>query len=261
MRLRTLIISGLLFSLCSGPVFAKTSVPSYGYDWIRISGKPLHVERVENYVYTNVQQLDRTSPYSYEQLMLKHIGGAMDENGNIRFYAYGKRTPGELAEVEQHNGIFDFTQYATEDAYPLGAPSSPYPNDASYGPTPSLPYTNNEALNGPEANFAPENMKPPVVTPEPETPKPPVVTPEPETPKPPVVTPEPETPKPPVVTPNPETPKPEPEPEQPPVSSSVSAWEREVWSLTNAERKKAGLSAFTLDSKLSTVARTKSQDM
>ncbi|MGN9865788.1 CAP domain-containing protein [Bacillus swezeyi] len=44
-------------------------------------------------------------------------------------------------------------------------------------------------------------------------------------------------------------------------SSSVSAYEKEVVELTNAERKKQGLKPLTLDEKLSKVARTKSQDM
>ncbi|MCJ8224701.1 hypothetical protein DI291_08170 [Bacillus paralicheniformis] len=46
-----------------------------------------------------------------------------------------------------------------------------------------------------------------------------------------------------------------------PSSSSVSAYEKEVVELTNAERKKQGLKPLTLDEKLSKVARTKSQDM
>ncbi|MEC2288956.1 CAP domain-containing protein [Bacillus licheniformis] len=46
-----------------------------------------------------------------------------------------------------------------------------------------------------------------------------------------------------------------------PASSSVSAYEKEVVELTNAERKKQGLKPLTLDEKLSKVARTKSQDM
>ncbi|WP_077736908.1 CAP domain-containing protein [Bacillus sonorensis] len=44
-------------------------------------------------------------------------------------------------------------------------------------------------------------------------------------------------------------------------SSSVSAYEKEVVELTNAERKKQGLKPLTLDENLSKVARTKSQDM
>ncbi|MEC3834093.1 CAP domain-containing protein [Bacillus licheniformis] len=46
-----------------------------------------------------------------------------------------------------------------------------------------------------------------------------------------------------------------------PASSSVSAYEKEVVELTNAERKKQRLKPLTLDEKLSKVARTKSQDM
>lgn len=44
-------------------------------------------------------------------------------------------------------------------------------------------------------------------------------------------------------------------------ASSVSAYEKEVVDLTNAERKKQGLKPLTLDEKLSSVARKKSQDM
>lgn len=44
-------------------------------------------------------------------------------------------------------------------------------------------------------------------------------------------------------------------------SSEVSAFEKEVLELTNAERTKAGLSPLTLDTELSKVARIKSQDM
>ncbi len=44
-------------------------------------------------------------------------------------------------------------------------------------------------------------------------------------------------------------------------STEVSAFEQEVFELTNAERVKAGLSPFTLDTELSKVARIKSQDM
>ena len=44
-------------------------------------------------------------------------------------------------------------------------------------------------------------------------------------------------------------------------SSSVSAFEKEVVELTNAERAKQGLPALTLDTELSTVARAKSEDM
>ncbi|MCE4047337.1 CAP domain-containing protein [Bacillus sp. Au-Bac7] len=44
-------------------------------------------------------------------------------------------------------------------------------------------------------------------------------------------------------------------------SSSVSAFEKEVVELTNAERAKQGLPALTLDTELSKVARAKSEDM
>jgi len=44
-------------------------------------------------------------------------------------------------------------------------------------------------------------------------------------------------------------------------STEVSAFEQEVFELTNAERTKAGLSPLTLDTELSKVARVKSQDM
>ncbi len=44
-------------------------------------------------------------------------------------------------------------------------------------------------------------------------------------------------------------------------NSSVSSYERQVVELVNAERAKNGLSALTLDSSVSKVARAKSQDM
>ena len=44
-------------------------------------------------------------------------------------------------------------------------------------------------------------------------------------------------------------------------NSSVSAFENKVVELTNAERAKQGLAPLTLDTELSKVARTKSQDM
>jgi uncharacterized YkwD family protein len=44
-------------------------------------------------------------------------------------------------------------------------------------------------------------------------------------------------------------------------TSSVSAFEKQVVELTNAERAKQGLAPLTLDTELSKVARTKSQDM
>ena len=44
-------------------------------------------------------------------------------------------------------------------------------------------------------------------------------------------------------------------------TSSVSAYEKKVVELTNAERAKQGLAPLTLDTELSKVARTKSQDM
>lgn len=44
-------------------------------------------------------------------------------------------------------------------------------------------------------------------------------------------------------------------------ASSVSAFEKKVVELTNAERAKQGLAPLTLDTALSKVARTKSQDM
>lgn len=44
-------------------------------------------------------------------------------------------------------------------------------------------------------------------------------------------------------------------------ASSVSAFEKKVAELTNAERAKQGLKPLTLDSELSKVARVKSQDM
>lgn len=44
-------------------------------------------------------------------------------------------------------------------------------------------------------------------------------------------------------------------------SSSVSAYEKKVVELTNVERAKQGLAPLTLDTELSKVARTKSQDM
>ena len=44
-------------------------------------------------------------------------------------------------------------------------------------------------------------------------------------------------------------------------TSSVSAFEKKVVELTNAERAKQGLAPLTLDTELSKVARTKSQDM
>lgn len=45
------------------------------------------------------------------------------------------------------------------------------------------------------------------------------------------------------------------------VTSSVSAFEKQVVELTNAERAKNGLPALTLDTNLSKVARAKSEDM
>ena len=52
------------------------------------------------------------------------------------------------------------------------------------------------------------------------------------------------------------------EPTQPTQStSSVSAYEKKVVELTNAERAKQGLAPLTLDTELSKVARTKSEDM
>ncbi len=44
-------------------------------------------------------------------------------------------------------------------------------------------------------------------------------------------------------------------------NSSVSSYEKQVVELVNAERAKNGLSALTLDSSVSNVARTKSKDM
>ena len=44
-------------------------------------------------------------------------------------------------------------------------------------------------------------------------------------------------------------------------SSSVSAYEKKVVELTNAERAKQGLAPLTLNTELSKVARTKSEDM
>ena len=44
-------------------------------------------------------------------------------------------------------------------------------------------------------------------------------------------------------------------------TSSVSAYEKKVVELTNAERAKQGLAPLTLNTELSKVARTKSQDM
>ncbi|PKG23415.1 CAP domain-containing protein, partial [Niallia nealsonii] len=44
-------------------------------------------------------------------------------------------------------------------------------------------------------------------------------------------------------------------------TSTVSAFEKQVVELTNKERAKNGLSALTLDTELSKVARAKSQDM
>lgn len=44
-------------------------------------------------------------------------------------------------------------------------------------------------------------------------------------------------------------------------STSVSAYEQKVVELVNVERQKAGLSALTLDSQMSNVARLKSKDM
>ncbi|MDF9761024.1 putative YkwD family protein [Peribacillus simplex] len=67
--------------------------------------------------------------------------------------------------------------------------------------------------------------------------------------------------------------KPETKPEAPEVtpdkstdkkaetSSELSAYEQEVVKLTNAEREKQGLAALKIDTKLSKVARIKSQDM
>jgi uncharacterized YkwD family protein len=43
--------------------------------------------------------------------------------------------------------------------------------------------------------------------------------------------------------------------------TTVSAYEKQVFDLTNVERAKAGLKPLVLDAKLSSVARTKSQDM
>ncbi|MGG3573113.1 CAP domain-containing protein [Bacillus gobiensis] len=51
------------------------------------------------------------------------------------------------------------------------------------------------------------------------------------------------------------------EQKQAPSNSSVSAFEKEVVELTNAERQKQGLKPLELDEELSNVARTKSQDM
>ena len=48
---------------------------------------------------------------------------------------------------------------------------------------------------------------------------------------------------------------------QQPAAQSVSAFEQEVAKLVNEERAKAGLKALELDTKLSEVARAKSQDM
>jgi uncharacterized YkwD family protein len=61
------------------------------------------------------------------------------------------------------------------------------------------------------------------------------------------------TPKAPVVT-QPTTPVAE-------TPTTVSAYEKQVFDLTNVERAKAGLKPLVLDAKLSSVARTKSQDM
>ncbi len=44
-------------------------------------------------------------------------------------------------------------------------------------------------------------------------------------------------------------------------NTAVSSYEQKVVELVNVERQKAGLSALTLDSKISSVARTKSKDM
>lgn len=81
------------------------------------------------------------------------------------------------------------------------------------------------------------------------------------------------TPEKPAPTPAPATPAPAPAPVKPaptPVapapttndtSTSVSAYEQKVVELVNVERQKAGLSALTLDSQMSNVARLKSKDM
>ena len=58
---------------------------------------------------------------------------------------------------------------------------------------------------------------------------------------------------------NPEQ-KPESTPEQKP-STDFSSYQQQVLDLVNAERTKRGISALTLDSNLSSVARKKSQDM
>lgn len=97
-----------------------------------------------------------------------------------------------------------------------------------------------------------ENTKPSVpVDPNPEMPKQ-------EIPKP--AEPKPEVPAEPV-TPKPVTPKPDAPSVPSTTGTNLSQMEAEVVRLVNIERQKNGLSSFTASSKLSNVARLKSQDM
>ncbi|GEN82640.1 hypothetical protein SLU01_09520 [Sporosarcina luteola] len=107
----------------------------------------------------------------------------------------------------------------------------------------------------------------------PETPSKPVEQVKPETPSKPVEQAKPETPSKPVEQAKPETPTPvepstqeptQPEVEKPStntVDTSVSAIEKAVLDLTNAERQKAGLQPLQADTKLMNSARQKSADM
>ncbi len=76
----------------------------------------------------------------------------------------------------------------------------------------------------------------------------------------PVLEPAPNEPSKPAPTPPEEEKKPQ-NPAPAPTQASLSAMEREMLSLVNGERTKAGLSTLTADSTLSKVARIKSQDM
>ena len=119
----------------------------------------------------------------------------------------------------------------------------------------------------------PEKPSKPVEQAKPETPSKPVEQAKPETPSKPVEQVKPETPSKPVEQAKPETPTPvepstqeptQPEVEKPStntVDTSVSAIEKAVLDLTNAERQKAGLQPLQADTKLMNSARQKSADM
>lgn len=140
----------------------------------------------------------------------------------------------------------DFLNKYSEGAKP--APSKPI-EEADKKPTP-------EVEQKPEVEVVPEPKPETVPTPTPEpTPETPEVEQVPETDPVPEVAP---TPTPTPVEPTPEEPN-KPTEETP--STSVSAIEKAVLDLTNAERQKAGLASLQSDSKLMDSARAKSKDM